>query len=231
VDPVIHLRGVVSVLGRFPALAGADLDVARGEIVLLVGPNGAGKTSLLRVCAGLLAATSGQVVVLGHQLPEQRRTLRRRVGWLGHANGLYDDLTVLENVRFWARAAGAPVADVEAALDRLSVEPRLRHVEVGRLSAGQRRRAAVAAMVVRRPELWLLDEPHAGLDARARDEFDALVREAVAGGATVVLASHELDRGQALATRVVEVNGGLVVVGPAPSTGHQRSGEGLHGVA
>jgi heme ABC exporter ATP-binding subunit CcmA len=257
VDPVIHLRGVVSVLGRFPALAGADLDVARGEIVLLIGPNGAGKTSLLRVCAGLMPVASGRVVVLGHELPDERRALRRRVGWLGHANGLYDDLTVVENVRFWARAAGAPMADVEAALNRLEIQPRLWNVEAGRLSAGQRRRAAVAAMVVRRPELWLLDEPHAGLDAQARDDFDELVREAVAGGATAVLASHEIERGGALATRTVQVSGGVVVadgLGSSPSSaGHehppavdqppaqervqdnhervQHNVEGLHGVA
>jgi heme ABC exporter ATP-binding subunit CcmA len=230
VDVVIHLRGVVSVLGRFPALAGADLDVRRGEIVLLVGPNGAGKTSLLRVCAGLLHASSGRAVVLGHDLPAGRRDLRRRVGWLGHANALYDDLTVLENVTFWARAAGAPAADAPAALELLRVERRLWDVETGRLSAGQRRRAALAGMVVRRPELWLLDEPHAGLDSTARDELDDLVREAVAGGATAVLASHELERGGALATRIVTLTGGIVVDdGSRATRGRPRDRDGLAG--
>jgi heme ABC exporter ATP-binding subunit CcmA len=222
VDRVIELCAVVSVLGRFPALAGVDLDVRRGEIVLLAGPNGAGKTTLLRVCAALAGVAAGRAVVLGHELPGQRRAVRRQVGFLGHANGLYDDLTVTENVRFWARAAGAPTADVAGALDRLRVESRLRSVVAGGLSAGQRRRVAVASLLVRRPELWLLDEPHAGLDAASRDDLDELVVEAVAGGATVLFASHEVERGRALATRVVTLVGGIVASddaadrGPAP---------------
>ncbi|MPY95336.1 MAG: heme ABC exporter ATP-binding protein CcmA [Acidimicrobiia bacterium] len=221
-EPVIALRGVVSVLGRFPVLAGVDLDVGRSEIVLLSGPNGAGKTSLLRLCSGLLAPVSGTASVLGHALPRSRRRLRRRVGYLGHANALYDDLTVAENARFWARAAGATPEDAEAALDRLAVPGRLRDVEALHLSAGQRRRVALAVLVARRPELWLLDEPHAGLDAAARDELDALVLEAAAAGATVLVASHELERSGALARRVVCLAGGVVVAddavaAPAPS--------------
>jgi ABC-type multidrug transport system ATPase subunit len=162
------------------------------------------------VCAALSPLASGRAVVLGRSLPAERRSVRRRVGFLGHANALYDDLTVTENVRFWARAAEAPPDDVEAALDRLRVERRLRDVEVAGLSAGQRRRVALAALVVRRPELWLLDEPHAGLDAGARDELDGLVREAVAGGATALFASHEIERGGALASRTVTLVGGIV---------------------
>ena len=106
----VHLRDAVALLGRFPALAGADLDVARGEVVLLRGPNGAGKTTLLRVCAGLAAVSSGVAEVLGVDLVRHRSAIRRRVGLLGHATYLYDDLTVTENVDFWARAAGAEVA-------------------------------------------------------------------------------------------------------------------------
>ncbi len=108
-DTVVHLRGAVSLLGRFPALAGVDLDVAAGEIVLLHGPNGAGKTTLLRLCAGLLPVARGEAAVLGHDLRDlgSARLLRRRVGLLAHETGLYDDLTVVDNVRFWGRAAGA----------------------------------------------------------------------------------------------------------------------------
>src|SRR6266480_6353321 len=104
--PVVHLRGAVSLLGRFPALAGVDLDVAAGEIVLIRAPNGAGKTTLLRACAGLVPVVEGEAVVLGCDLRVDRRAVRRRVGLLGHAGFLYDDLTVAENVRFAVRAAG-----------------------------------------------------------------------------------------------------------------------------
>jgi ABC-type transport system involved in cytochrome c biogenesis ATPase subunit len=126
---------------------------------------------------------------------------------LGHAAGLYEDLTIEENVRFWARAARSQV-DPATAQDRAGVAPRLRAVPVGRLSAGQRRRAALAALLVRDAALWLLDEPHAGLDADGRDLLDQLVREASASGVTVLLASHELDRASLLAGRQVVVVGG-----------------------
>src|SRR5215216_3841166 len=108
-EPVVHLRGAVTLLGRFPALAGIDLDVAAGETVLLRGPNGAGKTTILRTCAGLLPVARGEARVLGRDLTDRRqaRDLRRRVGLLGHATGLYEELTVADNVRFWGRAAGA----------------------------------------------------------------------------------------------------------------------------
>jgi heme ABC exporter ATP-binding subunit CcmA len=209
-DPVVHLEGVVAVMGGFPVLAGADLTVDRGEIVLLRGPNGAGKTSLLRLCAGLLPVERGAATVLGCDLAADRTSVRNRVGLLGHANGLYADLTVLDNVTFWGATVGATPAEVVASLARMGLDGRLAKVRVGRLSAGQRRRTALACLVARRAELWLLDEPHAGLDAAGRDELDSTLREAVAAGATVMVASHELERAGALATRVVEVVGGLV---------------------
>ncbi|HET9442754.1 MAG TPA: heme ABC exporter ATP-binding protein CcmA [Acidimicrobiales bacterium] len=208
--PAIRLCRAVVLLGRFPALAGADLLVQRGDLVHLSGPNGAGKSTLLRACAGLLTVVEGEAEVLGHDLRRDRRRVRRSIGLLGHASFLYDELTVEDNLRFAVRAARGSVGAVEPALSRLGLDGRLRAVEVARLSAGQRRRAALAVLVARRPELWLLDEPHAGLDAAGRDVVDAVVAEAVAGGATVVFASHELDRAAALATRQLTVVGGQV---------------------
>lgn len=209
--PVVHLRAAVALLGRFPALAGVDLDVSAGEVVLLQGPNGAGKTSLLRLCAGLLAPTAGTAMVLGHDLTVDRRGVRRRVGLLGHDAFLYDDLTVVENVTFWCRASGVPPEEVDGAIERLGISPRLHDVAVGRLSAGQRRRTSIAAVAVRRPELWLLDEPHAGLDQQGRDIVDALIVDAAAAGATVLVSSHELDRVRSLDPRVVTIAGGQIV--------------------
>lgn len=205
---VVHFRAAVALLGRFPALAGIDLDVHRSQIVLLRGPNGAGKTTLLRACAGLVPVVSGEATVLGCDLRHDPRAVRNRVGLLAHSTGLYDDLTVVENVRFWGRAARAEPADVDAALALVGLDGRLRQVTAARLSAGQRRRTALACLLARRPELWLLDEPHAGLDHATRDELDRLVRQAVQQGATVLFSSHELDRATALADRVVELNAG-----------------------
>ena len=213
--PVVDLRGAVALLGNFPALAGVDLTVEPGEIVLVRGPNGAGKTTLLRLCAGLVRPEAGSVEVLGHDLVHERRSVRRRVALLGHAMGLYDDLTVVQNVHFWARAAGVSAEEatdrVGVAMVRLGVAERLFGQPVHTLSAGQRRRASLAALVVRRPELWLMDEPHAGLDQAGRDVVDALIGDAVASGATVLVSSHELDRVAVLGPRVVTIAGGVVV--------------------
>ena len=206
--PVVRLRSAVCLLGRFPALAGVDLDVAAGEVVLLQGPNGAGKTTLLRALAGLVPVVSGDAHVLGHDLRHQRRRVRGLAGLVGHADALYDDLSVRDNARFWARAAGRTIADAERGLTRLGVGERLLDIPAGRLSAGQRRRVALALLVAGRRPLWLLDEPHAGLDAEGRDRLDALIGAAAGEGVTVVVASHEGDRAAALADRTVAVVGG-----------------------
>jgi len=209
-DPVVQLVDVVAVLDRFPALAGATLTVRRSEIVLLTGPNGAGKTTLLRLCAGLLPPARGTAIVLGLDLSEQREAVRSRVGLLGHSNGLYTDLTIAENVAFWGATVGATHKELADALERMGLADRLSKVPVRKLSAGQRRRTALACLIARRAELWLLDEPHAGLDAAGRDELDVVLRAATGAGATIIVASHELDRAGALATRIVEVAGGQI---------------------
>ena len=223
---MIELRDVIVLLGRFPALSGLSLRVNAGELVVVRGPNGAGKTTLLRTVGGLLPVTSGHASVLGLDLDlgNERRAIRRRVGLLGHANFLYDDLTVADNVRFAVAAGRGTPSSVEPALKRLGLDGRLRDLRVSACSAGQRRRTALAPLIAREPRLWLLDEPHAGLDAQSRDLLDDVVREAVANGSTVLLASHDSERTQALATRTVTVAGGHVTADTAdtPTTAATR---------
>lgn len=206
-QPVVRLRSAVCLLGRFPALAGVDLDVPEGEVVLLAGGNGAGKTTLLRVLAGLLPLHSGEASVLGHDLVADRRRHRRQLSLVGHDTGCYDDLTVRENVTFATRAAGASLRGADAALDRLGLGP-LADVRHGRLSAGQRRRLALAVGLARAPRLLLLDEPHAGLDADGRHALDDVLRSSRTDDRTILLASHELDRVRALADREVTLVSG-----------------------
>ncbi|HEY5097328.1 MAG TPA: heme ABC exporter ATP-binding protein CcmA [Acidimicrobiales bacterium] len=212
--PAVFLHDAVALSGRFPLLAGLDLEVAVGETVLVEGPNGAGKTSLLRVCAGLVPLASGEAAVLGLDPIRHRAQVRRRVGLLSHASHLYDDLTVRENVRFAVRAAGADTGRIAGACDRWGLTGRLLKTSVAKLSAGQRRRTALAVLTARWPELWLLDEPHAGLDASARETLGQLIGEAGAAGVTVVIASHETGFAESLAGRAVTVTGGRV-------TGHR----------
>tara|TARA_B100000959_G_scaffold267624_1_gene311331 strand:- start:92 stop:751 length:660 start_codon:yes stop_codon:yes gene_type:complete len=212
---VIELHEAMVFLGRFPALAGVNLTVESGEIVALQGPNGAGKTTLLRLCAGLIPLGTGSGKVLGHDLFTEQQSIRRSVAMLGHTSGLYDDLTVRENVTFWAQAAGLDKTTAferaENAIERMGVEKRLLGLPVSRLSAGQKRRTSLASLIVRRPQLWLLDEPHSGLDQDGREVVDSFIKEVVNAGATVVVASHELDRISALSPRIMTVVGGVAL--------------------
>ena len=194
----------------YPALAGVTLRVERNEIVLLQGPNGAGKSTLLRACAGLMPVIRGTANVLGFDLTIDRESVRERVGLLGHQNGLFGELTIAENVSFWSTVVGASTAERNSAMERMAIDGKLAERRVSEWSAGKKRRCALACLVVRRAELWLLDEPHAGLDAKGRDEIDRIVKEAVASGATVVVASHEIERAQQLATRTVSLIAGQV---------------------
>lgn len=207
----ISLSGAVVALRGFPALAGVDMTIACGELVALRGGNGTGKSTLLRLCAGLVPLTRGQATVLDVELGKERAHVRHLVGLMGHRNGLYADLTARENVQFVANLVGATHADVDAALQRLGIDARVAATRVAALSAGQRRRTAMAILVVRRAQLWLLDEPHAGLDAVAREELDVILRDATRSGATVVYATHEVDRPGLATPRTITLQGGRVV--------------------
>ncbi len=198
VVPAIQLKGVIALIDGFPALAGADLCVNTGEIVRISGRNGSGKTTLLRACAGLMRLRGERAVVLGHDLLASgaggayaRRSVRSNVGLLGHIDALYGDLTVLDQLAYTARLARADSREPAAALARVGLPARLHHVPVRRLSTGQRRRLALAVMILVRPRLWLLDEPHAGVDEPGRAMIDELLHEATAAGATVLLVTHE----------------------------------------
>ncbi len=207
----LHLDGVVALLGSFPALSGFSLVVPTPQVVVLRGPNGAGKSTVLNVCAGLVAAQRGTVHVLGSDVRVDRHSVRRHLGYLGHRTGLYDDLTVEQHLRLAARAAGVETSVVESTLSRVGLDGRLAKLGCVHLSAGQRRRVALGALIVRQVPLWLLDEPHAALDTDGRDLLDSVVREAASTDTTVVFASHDQERAEALADRIVTVVGGRVI--------------------
>lgn len=206
----IHLDDAVVALGGFPALAGVTLEIGTGELVALRGANGSGKSTLLRLCAGLLPLTRGGATVLGVDLADHRDAARTLVGLLGHDNGLYADLTARENVRFIAEMVGASNDDVESSLARLGIDGRVARTRAAALSAGQRRRTALASLVVRRARLWLLDEPHAGLDSAARHELDSILRDATRSGATVVYTTHDVESRPESAPRTITLTGGTV---------------------
>ena len=210
-NDVIDLQEAVVTLGQFPALTGVTLKVAKGEIVTIKGPNGAGKSTLLRLCAGLLPVREGSAYVLGENLNANRRAIRQDVGLLGHKTGLYEDLTVEENVAYWGTMDRAGKDEINKAIKIMGVDGRLRKVLVRQLSAGQRRRTSFAGLVVQRPALWLLDEPHAALDTEGRDLVDNLIQEAAASGATILLVSHApKEVSSPSPTRIVAIAGGRI---------------------
>lgn len=200
----------MALLDRFPALSGVDLSVESGEMVCLRGPNGAGKTTLLRACAGLVGVRGSRAEVLGFDLIADRRSVRRHVGLLGHRTPLYGDLQVSDQLRYRAALHGAPDGEASQAAERFFLDGRLSGVVIRRLSEGQQRRLALACLTIARPRLWLLDEPHAGLDRTARDALDELLGDAVKAGATVMFATHETGRATLAAARQVMLAGGRV---------------------
>jgi heme ABC exporter ATP-binding subunit CcmA len=195
----------------FPLLSGVDLELSTSSLTVLVGANGAGKTSLLRLLAGLVGLHAGEGSVLGLDLATiDRRQLRRRVGWLGHEGSFYDDLTVAENLTFAAKVLSRPSDELTTVLERVELLGR-RDTPAKQLSAGQRRRLGLAWLLLRRPELWLLDEPYASLDDEGRTFFDALLGEVVERGATVVVSAHDPLRSAKLHPRTLVMAGGRIV--------------------
>jgi heme exporter protein A len=209
--PVVRLRNAVVVSQGFPLLSGVTLDIAEQSLTVLTGSNGAGKTSLLRLLGGLVSLTSGEGTVCGLELdPAHRRALRRSVGWLGHEGSFYGELTVAENLTFAARALNRPTDVIPAALERVDLSHRAQ-TTTRQLSAGQRRRLGLAWLLVRRPALWLLDEPYASLDEHGRRFLDDMLGEVVAGGASVVLSAHDPLQSPTLRPAIVRLAGGRVV--------------------
>ena len=207
----IQLQNAVVAPAGYPALAGASLEVRTGELVALRGANGAGKSTLLRLCAGLAPLARGSARVFGVDLAADRDAVRRSVGFVGHRNGLYGELTARENISFVADLVGASRDEVSEVLEVFGLGGRLAETRANALSAGQRRRTALATLAIRRARLWLLDEPHAALDTQARQQLERVLLQATQAGVTVVFTTHEPHTDGRLPMRTITLDAGRVV--------------------
>jgi heme exporter protein A len=204
--PAIVVVGLRRDFGERTALAGVDLGLEEGRSLAVLGPNGSGKSTLLRILAGLLRPSAGQVSVLGSALPKETYRLRGRVGYLGHEPLLYRDLSPRENLGLAAALHGlepeAGEARIELLLEAVQMTRR-GDDRVAELSAGMRQRIDICRAVLHEPELLLLDEPDAHLDAEARGLVAPLI--AAGDGRTRVLVSHDREAASAGADSVLEL--------------------------
>lgn len=207
--PLLEAAGLRRTFGAQRAVDGVDLALAAGECLALFGPNGAGKTTTLRLLAGLLSPTAGRASVGGVVLPSA--AARARVGLISHRTMLYDALTARENVAFAARLHGLGGAEVVTrALAALRVADRA-DVPVRALSRGLRQRVAIARAVVHAPDVLLCDEPYTGLDDPGAAALTALLLERRAAGAALVVVTHQLQEGLAVATHAAVMRAGRLV--------------------
>jgi heme exporter protein A len=177
--------------GEIPVFEDLDFAAEAGEALWLAGPNGSGKSSLLRLMAGLLEPVDGAIAWNGSAVAEDREAHRARLRYLGHLDAVKPHLSVEENLRFWAEYWDAPDSNVAPALERVGLA-RLSDAAGRRLSAGQRRRLALARLLLAPVALWLLDEPTAALDSDGIALFMALVAECRARGGIVIFSSHDV---------------------------------------
>jgi ABC-2 type transport system ATP-binding protein len=189
----VRVAGLRVVRGGRPVLADIDLTVRSGTVTGLLGPSGCGKTTLMRSIVGVQVIAAGTVEVLGH--PGGHRDLRRRVGYVTQAPSVYGDLTVEENLRYFAGVLGTPAEDVRRAAADVGLVDRLGS-RVDRLSGGQRARVSLAAALLGRPELLVLDEPTVGLDPVLRRELWDLFGRLAHAGATLLISSHVMDEAE-----------------------------------
>ena len=226
VTAAVHTRALRKVFGALVAVDSLDLDVARGEVFGLLGPNGSGKTTTIRMLCGLLAPTSGEAVVVGLDVRREAEALRSRIGYMSQRFGLYDDLTVYENLRFYATVYGLHGEERRARLETLLRERGLaprRDQLAGTLSGGWKQRLALACATAHEPPLLFLDEPTAGVDPASRRHFWELIHRLAHAGTTVLVTTHYMDEAERCDRLAFLSRGRLIAQGtPAEITAQFR---------
>jgi ABC-2 type transport system ATP-binding protein len=192
----VQTVGLRKVFGKLVAVNAIDLTISRGEVFGLLGSNGSGKTTTIRMLCGLMTPTAGEAKVIGLDIARDSEAIRERIGYMCQKFGLYDDLSVRENLHFYASIYGLRRGELAQRMDELLVNLRLtKRVDqlVGTLSGGWKQRVALACATAHHPELVFLDEPTAGVDPAARRLFWEIIYELARAGTTIVVTTHYMD--------------------------------------
>ncbi len=209
--PLLLARDLTKTFGRFTALRSLSLAVPEGEFLTIVGRNGAGKTTFLKIVSSIVTSYTGEVLLEGRDLKSADEGTRRKIGFVSHDSLLYKDLTVRDNLSFYARMYGVPDRDRKVAgmIQRVGLEAKS-DVLVSALSRGMKQRLSLARAFIHEPSVLLLDEPFTGLDERASEILEEVLAGFKRSRGTIVMVTHDIDRGWTHADRVVVFDKGTV---------------------
>ena len=215
-EPIIQTHSLSRRFGSFVAVEDISLSVTRGEIFGVLGPNGAGKSTTIRMLCGILDPSGGSGTVVGYDIATQAERIKERIGYMTQRFSLYEDLSVLENLTFYAGIYGVPRAKrrarVDAVLERSGLSGRRKQL-AGTLSGGWKQRVALASATIHEPPLLFLDEPTAGVDPVSRREFWEQIHGLASDGTTVLLTTHYMDEAERCHRLAFIFRGQLLAVG------------------
>ncbi len=215
-DAVVHTDALHKRFGDLIAVQSLDLEIRRGEVFGLLGPNGSGKTTTIRMLCGLVLPTSGTARVAGFDITTQAEQVRKRIGYMSQRYGLYDELTVGENLRFYASVYGLVGRERDERLAahtaRLGLTERV-HQRAGTLSGGWKQRLALACATAHHPDLVFLDEPTAGVDPAARRTFWQTIYDLAQDGTTILVTTHYMDEAERCQRLAFLSRGALIGLG------------------
>jgi ABC-2 type transport system ATP-binding protein len=216
-DVAVRMAALRKVFGQLVAVEEITLDIQRGEVFGLLGPNGSGKTTTIRMLCGLLEPTSGSASVAGFDVEKDPEGVKRHIGYMSQKYGLYDDLTVFENIRFYATIYGLHGEQRTRRIDQLiDDELGLREridQRAGTLSGGWKQRLALACATAHQPPVLFLDEPTAGVDPASRRKFWERIHALADGGTTILVTTHYMDEASQCARLAFLSRGHLIAVG------------------
>ena len=218
-------RDLVKRFGDFVAVNHIDLEARAGEVVGFLGPNGAGKSTTIRMLCGLLRPTSGQALVAGYDVARQAEQVRRHIGYMSQKFSLYNDLRVIENIRFFGSMYAVPAAELrerEAWVLEMAGLAGRESTVTGTLPSGWKQRLALGCAVLHRPPILFLDEPTSGVDPISRRRFWELIHTMAADGVTVLVTTHYMDEAE-YCNRLVLIFQGRIVASGSPTELKQRT--------